>query len=451
MNIRDRQIEDTELIKYFKSQLDQIRFIGTSERLETKTKINKLSDDNPLEEQRDRLLPLWTALLGDAIVFLKQQDEREKYHDEEIYGVDDLSSYFEEIQDFEAILLGTVPAYRDHMTHAVRVFLLGEFMIRQSMGFQGVDCDDTPLRKGISPDEKEAVWAIIALCHDLGYPVEAIRLLTKESKQILESARFSIQELGYGLSPQFYTISEFTLRFIASSLMKMGGEKFAVHLQPKFFIKFANALDKYSHGVISCLILMAKLVYFMESDYTTDRIKYLNELDARQYLIRRTILRAISSHDCDEIYHLRMNNFPFLLLICDEMQEWGRPRLVDVFKRSIPTSKLTIRWLDEKKIDYEIEFSSEIPAVHDIKKEHVKAYFNKKKSKFIKVLRSAVGGKHRKLHLVFTVTDKTGPHVRSYRLCHLRPDRVEIEEPETVFPAKITRKKSRRSTTVRSK
>jgi len=196
---------------------------------------------------------------------------------------------------------------------------------------------------------------------------------------------------------------------------------------------------------------MAKLVYFMESDYTTDRIKYLNELDARQYLIRRTILRAISSHDCDEIYHLRMNNFPFLLLICDEMQEWGRPRLVDVFKRSIPTSKLTIRWLDEKKIDYEIEFSSEIPAVHDIKKEHVKAYFNKKKSKFIKVLRSAVGGKHRKLHLVFTVTDKTGPHVRSYRLCHLRPDRVEIEEPETVFPAKITRKKSRRSTTVRSK
>jgi len=420
-------ISDRHLVDYLKKKLDDIKFIGFSKSLQTKELVKGLSGEIALEP-RDKLLDIWKNLLGDAIVFLKGKDERETHHDEEIYGVDSLCKYFEKLQHFEGVLFGTVPYYRDHVTHTLRVFLLGEYVIKEAIGFENVDSDDAFLgeERRISADEKEAVWAIIALCHDLGYPLESIRSLSESARDMLQQfGRLSVQELTYGLSPQFHTISEFVLRFIGSSLERTDkSDEFAVHVQPKYFIKFANALDEYDHGVMSCLVLMKKLVYFLESDFTTDSLKFLDEMDARQYLIRRTILRAIASHDCEEIYHLKINNFPFLLLVCDEMQEWSRPRLVDVFRRSIPSSKLTINKLDQKNVSYEIEFYCENPIESDIT-EDIKNYFERKKRKFIKVLRSAVGGEYRDLHLFFRVVDKTTPTVKKYELDHERPDRVK--------------------------
>ena len=449
MPIQDKVVTDALLVRYFKSESPKVRFIGRS-RLKTRRLIAQLDPHHDLGQQRERLLELWRCLLGDAIVFLKKKDQREKYHDKEIFGVDDLYEYFKRMGKFEGTLYGTVPSYRDHITHTLRVFMLGEYVIRKAIGFGAVSCEDDQLNKyRIRPDEKEAMWAIIALCHDLGYPLESIHVISENAREMLEKfGRMSIQELAYGLSPQSQAIGDFVVRFIGSNLLPhprshsqrftqiprtssvvrpyQQTQTFAVHEQPKYSIKFANALNECQHGIMSCLLIVKKLVYFLESDYTTDTFKFLDQKDAKQYLIRRIILRAIASHDCEEIYHLTLNNFPFLLLICDEMQDWGRPRLVELFERAVP-SKLRIRTFDAVNVDYEIEFAKGLGKGSS--NTEISDYFKKKKQKFIKVLRSAVGGKYRNLCLTFRVTDRTTRPLKKYRLEHPRPDKVKVYTP----------------------
>ena len=66
------------------------------------------------------------------------------------------------------------------------------------------------------------------------------------------------------------------------------------------------------------------LLYFLESDFNlNDDYVYKNE-DARQFYIRREILRAIAAHTCPDAYNIHITTFPSLLFLCDEFQEWGR-------------------------------------------------------------------------------------------------------------------------------
>ena len=67
------------------------------------------------------------------------------------------------------------------------------------------------------------------------------------------------------------------------------------------------------------------MVYFLESDYAHDQWHPLDEEDARQFIIRREILRALAGHTCLDIYHRKFNTLSFLLFFVDELQQWGRP------------------------------------------------------------------------------------------------------------------------------
>ena len=423
--LKDKDITDCLLIKYLKHKQDEVRFIGSGPR-ESKEKISKLDEKAGLLSQWDLVRELWESLLGDALVFLKSTDKRERFHDKLVYGVKDLSAFFETFREYETVLYGARGHYRDHLVHVFRVYLLGEYVIRETFGFDKVFCEEVD-KLTISWEEKEAMWCIISLCHDLGYPLEAIFDINRKARDMFQKfGRVSIQELAYGLSPQYQTISDFILRFISSSLQPSSDSKrFDIHLQTKFFLKFSNALDRFNHGLISCIVLMKNLVYFLESDYLMDSIKPLEPHDARHFLIRRVILRAIASHACDEIYHLRVTNFPFMLLIFDEMQEWGRPRLVELFKKQIPESHLTIDEINATKIAYTIRFRS--TSNNQGSHKEIEDFFKTKCTRFTEVLRSALGGEFRNIRLVFNVIDETDPKLkRSFRLEHYKPDKVEI-------------------------
>lgn len=431
-DIEDRGISDGFLVKYLKSKRIEIAFIGNGPA-KSSERIEKLSAQTSLLKQWDLVRGLWESLLGDALVFLKSRDEREEYHDRFVYGVEDLSSFFETFREYETVLYGTRGRYRDHLVHVFRVFLLGECLIRETFGFGQVTCWESG-GLTISQEEKEAMWCIISLCHDLGYPLEAIFDINKRARDMfLKFGRVSISELAYGLSPQYQTISDFILRFVSSKLVppieksdQVSKERvFHVHLQTKFFLKFANALDKFNHGLISCIVLMKYLVYFLESDYLMDNVKPLKPDDARHFLIRQNMLRAIASHACDEIYHLEATNFPFLLLIIDEMQEWGRPRLTEVFKKEIPNSRLTVDRMNPTEIAYTIRFTgaSDTQDSHD----EIESFFHGKCRRFTEVLRGAADGKLRKIELGFKVIDGIDTkNERSYVLKHEKPDKAEI-------------------------
>lgn len=430
-----------QLLKNFKERSEQI-----------KAGISELNGTLSFKRQAKTLLNLWKLFLGNAIVYLKLLDSREKFHDAEDFGVEKLYKFFVTFHDFEGILYGADDYYRDHVSHMLRVFLLGEYVIHNNIKFENIVVGDDKLPESykIHPSEKEAMWCIIALTHDLGYALETVPDINKKVRTMLEQfGNISLQELvpTYQIQP----LHKFIIQFISSNFKEIPSERdnknYVNHVQSKYYLKFSGAFERQSHGIMSCIVNMRNLVFFLESDFSSDVHKPLKPEEVKQFLIRSTILRSIASHDCDDIYYLTIPQFPFLLTIFDEMQEWDRPRLKDAFQKT-PKSALKIdrfepgtfdksgKIVTPGVIEYEIEISyHEEPSLSPEEAEKMqsdtKGYFDRKSMKIKKILRSAVGGDDRNLKLVFKVTDTTSSDAasekREHKITHSNPENVKIE------------------------
>jgi hypothetical protein len=420
---------DLTLVTFLKEELRSAKFVSAR----TRELVGKTREDIDLHLQAEHTKELWKELLRDAIVFLKSNDSREKHHDQMTLGLDELCRYLEEYSQFEQILYGALPNYRDHIAHTLRVMLLGDWITRGTFGFANV----TPKKNGlnITDEEKEAMWAIMALTHDLGLPLQAIRGISQRVRDMLyRFGMVSVEELASGYFSQFADLSDFVLRFLSSDVIPKE-KSYVLHIQAKYYQKFLSALSSFNHGVISSIILMKNLAYFKESEFMMDDFKPLTQDDATQFLIRKEILRAIASHSCDDIYYLSIVNFPFMLSVFDEMQEWGRPRLMDVTKRVGSESELCINKFDQNTVDYKIRFSfpKELrpsDAERQSVGEEIKGYFITKCNKWLNVLRSAVG-LERNIELRFEVEDETPKEgILHYVLDHKKPDDFDIQPEE---------------------
>lgn len=432
--------DDIELIRWFKDSYPQIEFIAYEPNIDNYARSEKLKADigalkeKPLHEQKKELLEIWKNLLGNAIVYLKSKDSREKFHDDEDYGVDKLYDFFKSFSNFESLFYGANEYYRDHVSHMFKVFLLGEMLIREKIKFDSIEIGEDVLKKvktdksPISSNEKEAMWCIISLTHDLGYGIGVIPEINKKTREMLHQfGNFNPRDLSYTFPSQ--PLYNYIIQFISSKIEKRTENEFINHIQSKYYLKFSGSLEKTNHGIISCIVIMRNLVYFLESDYTLDPNKPLNKEDAKHFLIRRTILRSIASHDCEDIYYLKVLDFPFLLTLFDEMQSWSRPKLSDLFEKT-PEMILTIHQFNEKQIDFaiHINYTIELDAQQK-EKEHKNAikYFIRKCEKIRRILRSAVDGKERDFTLHFVLIDEISSSKQIYEITHVKPNDVKYK------------------------
>ena len=176
------------------------------------SKITKESIENYITASNKKNASLlWKDLLIDAICLLKINDSREKlYTDSQAglkideirklstYGIDELSKYFDDFVEFESVLYGTGEFYRDHFHHVIQVWAVGLGLM------EGPDCIHMKLNDGfkisdeefhfnitenastsISKSERWSMWTIIALCHDLGYPLEKASEINQKVKTIV--------------------------------------------------------------------------------------------------------------------------------------------------------------------------------------------------------------------------------------------------------------------------
>lgn len=328
--------DDRELLSYIKKH-------GTWGFLshESIEKISGLASDKSLAEQLQELVNLWPLVLTDALKHLKLEDTREcdpkfkgkvsyeSFFNREALGVKTLQEIMAAFSAFEGLMYGAQPQrYRDHMAHAFRVWIMGHGFLKTAFGGKLSTPGNTFI---ISPKEWECIWALTALCHDIGYPLSALRHVNDRAKGALHALGVELAgNLSHNLGNYSQPLHDCFLRLMSSKPVlrddgKDDEKRWFTHLQNKYYMKFLNSLDSLKHGVLSSLVLGRSLVYFLEADYTHDHSAPLKTEDARQFLIRREILRAIAAHTCPEIYHLTFDSLAFLLYVTDELQCWGRP------------------------------------------------------------------------------------------------------------------------------
>lgn len=393
------------------------------------------------QDVTQKILNAWVSILQDSILNLKSCDYREHAHwhldakktreDERdinnqfVFGLDRIREYFQEFTEFEGVLYGVDGGYRDHVIHVFRVWLLGVVILYTdpSLGMTITDLEIPALLPDINvfiEEELFSMWAIIALCHDLGYPLEkAEQINDAVEKMYRHLGKMNIQKFSAAFHLEHQFINKFLLDFISSKIThdpdditELTSEKvknyldskkpnnspefenklFYTSIQSKYFLKFAKSLEYYSHGIISCTILLKSLFFFLESDFNMQESNALSFEDARQFSIRREILRSIAAHTCPEVYHLKPNTLSFFLILCDELQEWDRPSFPEMIVEGNRQRKISINTFSKELIDFSLEYTS--PMDSD-------KYAQKVFRKWHTILRSAVDDASRKFELNF--------------------------------------------------
>lgn len=342
---------------------------------------------------------LWGLLLRKSIMCLRYFDTREPFMFDSsknavAYGIDQLEEYHDRYTQFESLLYGASEYYRDHVFHAIRTWLIGIFCLLHdtdnpfinSIQIDGV-AEKEPFANKINFFEKLSIWTISALCHDLGYPLE-------KSQQILEKTKNMMKEFvpnpmvlsNFSFTGVQDNINEYIVKFMSTKMKevktndgseceeneenKKNIENIRIYhgrIQPKYYLKYTKSLEKNKHGIISAVIIYKMLLYFIESDFNLNDDYIYNMEDARQFYIRREILRSIASHTCSDIYNIKNTTFSSLLFICDEMQEWGRKSWNDLYTNVNPDSVvLSINIFNSENIEY-----SETITVNYIKEEQL--------------------------------------------------------------------------------
>lgn len=317
---------------------------------------------------------LWKQLLMDSIFFLRINDSRENAFWENpkdrqnkttmssggidsavktnVYGIEELFEYFKQFTKFESILYGADEHYRDHLLHPLNVWFIGLNILKKygkSFRFcvnNGVSIENVPnanvvwsetkdSQQKVSIAELSAMWTITALTHDIGYPLEKVEKINDQLEKMLKKfGKIGFTRSRFNFEIQHDHLVRFLLNLISSvtkqSVEATTEKSWMTHLRTKYYTKFSKSWEAFDHGIVSSLILLKALTYFIESDYTSDLFDGLSKEDARQFAIRSEILHSIAAHTTPKIYHLTVHNLPFLLILCDELQEWSRPTFVEI-------------------------------------------------------------------------------------------------------------------------
>jgi len=424
--MENKYLEDKVLFSYFKNYLNDVKFVLKEEskgkiksilkdileyekELSSRKENGELSRVIPsyLQKKLRRIQDLWEILIKEAIYCLRHKDPVDKNEFKQDFGIIEIKQYFKLFSDFEDMLYGSDKYYRDHSLHVIRVFLLGFYLLNKSNNINFLNIKIFHSEKlgdeEFSIEEKQAIWTLIALTHDLGYPLEKIDKINSKVKDLIKFFGPSdIEEFKYHLPLQNQILNDFILKFISSKLVQDEQNNYLTIIQNKYYLKFAKAFENFKHGIMSCILLMKHLVYFKESDYSHSFLNYLTKRDVKQFLIRKTILRSIASHDNDDIYHIAPNNFLFTLVFCDDLQEWDRPS--DIYRIS-DSNKIKILKFNDNEISYAqyYDFSEDENFTRKIIDESAR-----KIKRYIKLFRSGPDSDKRTFTFKFVVNVNNG-------------------------------------------
>ena len=274
------------------------------------------------------------------------------------------------LPDLEAFLYSTSAQkyYRDHTEHALRVAVLGDFLLEQDIGqgsLGGIISDLTEIDKVLLKDK---LWWITGLIHDIGYPLGKMttavnyslvnQLLKCYPTLDLEFIPFEISLSWKGNQEEYLKILEEGLSKEARALIRKGVSYDNVDILPQKSHVYLRSEEGHSefnyqskirldHGLISALSLLNGLG-------TPEEIKSNDEFEG--YILAA---KAIALHNFKaQLKEFTFDNHPlgFFLMLIDELQEWGRPIPIQVRDTYFTTELKKVTLIDEIELKLD-EFS----------------------------------------------------------------------------------------------
>ena len=282
-------------------------------------------------------LELWKLLLNSSFEYIGLDEK---------VGVEELYDYLKDFRDFEEVLYGTSPYYRDHTYHSINLYLMGEYLFRKDDMYKDIKIFSRNIQNE-KINDKSAIFCIISLTHDLGYPIEKINAINQNILQMYSHYKnIKINELSLEFTIPYQGIFDYLLNILSLSyeikenkntdnnddyLRKTENNKNYIYLKNTPMLKLHHkaelslALLNHNHGLFSCMKLIEHLRIFKENyDISLNKLtdKYLDEY----FLISQEILKTIYYHSSKDI-RIDDSNYKLLYLwfnLLDDICEWSR-------------------------------------------------------------------------------------------------------------------------------
>jgi len=243
-----------------------------------------------------------------------------------------LQSIIEHLPDFQAYIYATDEFFRDHIEHQIRVAVLGNYLLSQRFDSPTgskrlVDTLSSIL--GLSEDDTRKAWWIAGLFHDIGMPIE--KLARNFSKVIREDLASAYENLDLNTPKINDPIPDLNSN-------KFFFEKLTSDFTPATKKCIETALGwvvstKIDHGAVGALALLRSIPDVQNGE--EDKMSTLLDSEYKPYLISARAVMIHSLFQKDNSVEIRSDHAPlaYLLVCCDEMQEWGRE--VNIKERSL--------------------------------------------------------------------------------------------------------------------
>lgn len=316
-------------------------------------------------------------------------------------GKSELFEFLDAATEFEDLLYGLEPYYRDHTLHSLWVYLIGEHVMRELLPdvhrdlnwylFNDIESDPTEhspqLRKLAKKQEqllcrkvsekRDSIWCLMALCHDLGYSLAHLEGLNEKTQKVLKF--FAIPEfrrIGYSLDiehqyvmSQFLELMAMDVRIVPTADKKDWVVK--CYRDDSTYWRLCRALEKKKHGILSSYLIYKILGIFADAWVRGSGEEWgLEDLEVVDNIIRGDILFAIAQHDFEFAHISEVGSLAEILILADELEEfsrYGRQLLSRQYFDTVAESGVAFRTQktkSKKNIDVEIRY--EVAAHHSL-------------------------------------------------------------------------------------
>jgi hypothetical protein len=174
--------------------------------------------------------------------------------------------------------------------------------------------------------KKLALWTLISLSHDLGYPIEKTKKANMViSKMISNFGFLTLQDLKYEFNIVHQTAIQQLLKMLGSVIVWTTSDTYKVGSQPGLALDFSKSFENFDHGIMSAFLLQKHLDFICDNPHIEGiDISFKDPKKAAMITLVINLLCAISSHTSKNHYNATFRNFESLLFICDELEEFSR-------------------------------------------------------------------------------------------------------------------------------
>ena len=313
------------------------------------------------------------------------------------------------LEEYENTAASLIDSQRDHFVHAVNVFLTGISIYAQNSKYR--KAFENAVFNGIYQDYYKTKgeeffyrWGIAALLHDIGYPIEIVGNQINRFLRIVSDADGvdvrTKAEISYSnfdelnSIKQISDISEFAKDFIAAypetSLINLQKPidlmSFRIHESlGTDLMQTKNDLDKFTdtmaksgfidHGFFSALILLKWYGSLVQLKNFNPKYFFWPVLDSATAILLHNYFKNVIRKGNYNHAPMKASENPiaFLLVLCDEAQEWNRTAHGINTKKKVLASSVNLS-VSEDYLAF--TYFSTLPMSEDFSADRVDTFYN---------------------------------------------------------------------------